>query len=638
MISSSIIDIRCFLLKSQDVKNIIYSLKVNNIEHKPMSLKQYLIQFTFWSLLWIAQNSYAQALSLTLNKSAVTVGDTLTISASVESAAITASQVDVYLSVQLPNGELYYVTDIDAKFAELNHVIPLIRQWFIVTLPEINIISFKIPDGLPNGTYKWYLTFCQTGQDVTQPANWIANASATLTLSGSRYDDYYYDKETGYEYEEAAPMDDGVAMPTAAGSSRPATSEDVVYPAAPPMDEGIATDTTSDFIDEPEVISSPGEANFQSGTLTAGDLDDNLNFAAFKEYLSQQLQNDSTSILPVVTVSDRIQLRVVDENAQGVGNAQIQITPSQSQSSVFTGFTATNGDFYLFPQFDLGKLKETSLQLAISPPQDATGSPVTIGLTTTIDITKQSADQVITLTLPQVKATLPHALDIMLVIDTTGSMSDELSYLATEFHDIVSSVTAQHPNIDMRFGLTVYRDEGDMYVVKPFDFVSSINQMQNQLGQQSSGGGGDYPEAMEQAMQEALQAQWRKGNVARLLFLVADAPPHDENLSTMLEQVRSAKQMGIKIYPLAASGVADVAEYIMRVAGIITQGRYLFLTDDSGVGGSHATPSSRCYIVTRLDQLISRVIASELAGQRIEPSETEIIRTVGQYHQGYCTQ
>jgi hypothetical protein len=102
----------------------------------------------------------------------------------------------------------------------------------------------------------------------------------------------------------------------------------------------------------------------------------------------------------------------------------------------------------------------------------------------------------------------------------------------------------------------------------------------------------------------------------------------------MLTQIQNAKQAGITIYPLAASGVAEVAEYIMRIASMITQGRYLFLTDDSGVGGSHATPNSRCYVVTRLDQLISRVIASELAGQRIEP--TDIIRTVGQYDQGRC--
>ncbi len=587
-----------------------------------MLFKKYLIYFTFWSLLWITQ--YAQALSLTLNKNVVTVGDILTISASIESTTITVDQVDVYLSVQLPNGELYYLADLNAKFGDLNFVTPLVTQWSIVTLSDVEIVSFEIPAHLPNGTYKWHLTLCQVDQDVTQPANWIASASASLTFSSGAYE--------------------------SSTAGRPAVAElKSTYPAMLPPPASIATDDSTvgkisaDYAWEEEMIDEPmsipvyeGETNnLQSGTLTAGNLDDNLNFTAFQDYLNQQLQADHAAILPIINLSDRVTLHVVDENGQGVGNAQVQITPPQSQSATTVGLTATNGDFYLFPQFNLGKQSNTTLQLTIAPPQDAMSSPST-AVMTTIDMAKINPDQAITLTLPQTIATLSSELDVMLVIDTTGSMGDELTYIATEFRDIIGTVVSKHPHIAMRFGLTVYRDEGDAYVVQGFDFTESINIMQNQLGKQSATGGGDYPEAMEQAMQTALQAQWRQGNVARLLFLIADAPPHDENLSDMLVQIQQAKQAGIRVYPLAASGVADVAEYIMRIASTVTQGQYLFLTDDSGVGGGHATPSSRCYVVTRLDQLISRMIASELAGQRIEPAQTEIIRTVGQYDQGRC--
>jgi hypothetical protein len=160
--------------------------------------------------------------------------------------------------------------------------------------------------------------------------------------------------------------------------------------------------------------------------------------------------------------------------------------------------------------------------------------------------------------------------------------------------------------------------------------------MQIQLSEQQARGGGDYPEAMEQALETALNAQWRDGNVARMLFLVADAPPHDRNFAEMLTQVRIARHKGIRIYPLAASGVGDEAEFLMRNAGVLTQGRYLFLTDDSGVGSSHQEPSVSCYVVTRLDQLMTRVIASELAGQRLEAATTDIIRSVGDYNAGVC--
>ena len=55
---------------------------------------------------------------------------------------------------------------------------------------------------------------------------------------------------------------------------------------------------------------------------------------------------------------------------------------------------------------------------------------------------------------------------------------------------------------------------------------------------------------------------------------------------------------------VAASGVADKAEYAMRAMAAATQSRYLFLTDDSGVGNPHAPPAIDCYLVTRLDALV----------------------------------
>ncbi|ABF52926.1 hypothetical protein [Sphingopyxis alaskensis] len=64
--------------------------------------------------------------------------------------------------------------------------------------------------------------------------------------------------------------------------------------------------------------------------------------------------------------------------------------------------------------------------------------------------------------------------------------------------------------------------------------------------------------------------------------------------------------------------------------------RSRFLTDDSGVGNPHAPPAIDCYLVTRLDTLVRRVIDSQISGRRIEPDENEIIRSVGNYDAGKC--
>lgn len=75
---------------------------------------------------------------------------------------------------------------------------------------------------------------------------------------------------------------------------------------------------------------------------------------------------------------------------------------------------------------------------------------------------------------------------------------------------------------------------------------------------------------------------------------------------------------------------------MMRTMAALTQGRYIFLTDDSGLGDSHAEPDLACYVVSRLDQVIARVLAGIVEGRRIEPGREEIIRTVGTYDRGRC--
>jgi hypothetical protein len=67
-----------------------------------------------------------------------------------------------------------------------------------------------------------------------------------------------------------------------------------------------------------------------------------------------------------------------------------------------------------------------------------------------------------------------------------------------------------------------------------------------------------------------------------------------------------------------------------------TQSRFIFLTDDSGVGNPHAPPAIDCYLVTRLNALVRRVLDSQISGRRVEPRDGEAIRSVGRYDRGKC--
>lgn len=228
-------------------------------------------------------------------------------------------------------------------------------------------------------------------------------------------------------------------------------------------------------------------------------------------------------------------------------------------------------------------------------------------------------------------------LDVSLVIDTTGSMGDEIRYLQSEFLALSSAIEEKYPNAQQRWSLVVYRDMGDTYVTRSFDFSDDLMAFRDKLSKQSAGGGGDFPEAPDAALAEMAKLSWRvEDDVARLAFLVADAPHHNENAEQMLDAIRAAREIGVHLYPVASSGVDELTEVSFRSAAQLTGGRYLFLTDDSGVGGAHKEPTIPCYFVTKLDKAILRMVNIELSGVYVEPTEEDVIRTGGNPEDGSC--
>jgi len=99
----------------------------------------------------------------------------------------------------------------------------------------------------------------------------------------------------------------------------------------------------------------------------------------------------------------------------------------------------------------------------------------------------------------------------------------------------------------------------------------------------------------------------------------------------------AAVAKGIHVYPVAASGIDDLAEFTMRTAAEVTGGRYLFLTNDSGIGGSHAEPHIPCYYVTTLESAMRRMVATEVMGVYMPPAPSDILRTGGDPQNQQCT-
>jgi len=354
-----------------------------------------------------------------------------------------------------------------------------------------------------------------------------------------------------------------------------------------------------------------------AGRLTAGAWDDNLNFDFFLQYqLKQTLPG-----VPVVPVRDRLVVLVQDSAARLVPGATVIVSSNERElGRVQTG---TDGRALVFPAW-LGAAPEAPLTITARS-GDGQGA-----------VTARVGDATATVSVTSAKPAL-EGLDVAIVIDTTGSMGDEISYLQAETVAISDAVRAAHPELSQRWALVAYRDVGDAYVTRPVDFTADLKRYQGSLAGLSAAGGNDYPEAPELALADTARLGWRPGAVAKVAFWIADAPHHREHAANMVAAIQNVRAQGVHVYPVAASSADDLTEFTMRVAALVTGGRYLFLTDDSGIGNDHKEPLIPCYLVTTLQKAMLRMLSMEITGTRLDPAATDILRTGGNPHDGRCT-
>lgn len=352
--------------------------------------------------------------------------------------------------------------------------------------------------------------------------------------------------------------------------------------------------------------------------LTAGTFDDTLNPATLHAFATSMLNLEGGQTIASALVGPLTVVRVVD--GRGAPLADVGVTIEGQRNHAKTLRSGTDGRVVIMSAWDLrGETGDTFVITA-----GGEHAVVQIGSQETRLVVRDRTAQPV------------RSLDLALVIDATGSMGDEIEYLKAEIANIAHEVARTYPGVDQRYALVVYRDEGDQYVTRHFNFTHNLGRFTKQLGRQQADGGGDYPEAMDAAMLDAAALSWRDRG-SRMLFLVADAPPHAEAMAATLNTAEELRGQGVAMYPIAASGVAESAELVMRAAAAMSGGEYIFLTDDSGVGNTHAEPHIPCYSVQTLRNSMLRAIASELAGERIEADPQRTIRQVGSSQGGVCT-
>lgn len=120
------------------------------------------------------------------------------------------------------------------------------------------------------------------------------------------------------------------------------------------------------------------------------------------------------------------------------------------------------------------------------------------------------------------------AVDAVFVLDTTGSMGGLIQSAKDKIWAIANTLAGAKPSPKLRIGLVAYRDRGDDYVTKRFELSEDLDAIYKELVAFQAQGGGDSPESVNQALNEAVtKFDWSKeSSTYRVIFLVGDCPPH----------------------------------------------------------------------------------------------------------------
>lgn len=193
----------------------------------------------------------------------------------------------------------------------------------------------------------------------------------------------------------------------------------------------------------------------------------------------------------------------------------------------------------------------------------------------------------------------PHSLttqqspvvEVVFVLDTTGSMSGLIDTAKEKIWSIASTMASAQPTPEIRIGLVGYRDRGDAYVTKFVDLSDDLDSVYATLMQFEAGGGGDSPESVNQALYEAVNnMSWSdRAQAYQVVFLVGDAPPHmDYNEIRYPEIVASANARGIVVNTIQCGGLPTTVEPWTAIASL-GQGTFFQVEQDGGAV-AYATP------------------------------------------------
>ncbi len=163
------------------------------------------------------------------------------------------------------------------------------------------------------------------------------------------------------------------------------------------------------------------------------------------------------------------------------------------------------------------------------------------------------------------KVSLKPGQDIAFVIDTTGSMWDDIGAVKAQSSAIINAIfDGVNGALDSRIAIVGYNDPSTNTFLS-FTDQPKIDDRKtaaiNAINSITVGGGGDFPEMVNSGLLQALNGgagEWREEASARRIILFGDAPPKDADLRAQVLQLAADVEVDIAGAAASFAIVSDI--------------------------------------------------------------------------------
>jgi Mg-chelatase subunit ChlD len=184
-------------------------------------------------------------------------------------------------------------------------------------------------------------------------------------------------------------------------------------------------------------------------------------------------------------------------------------------------------------------------------------------------------------------------VEVVFCLDTTGSMGGLIEGAKAKIWAICNQIASGKPTPELKVGLVAYRDRGDAYITKVFELTDDLDTVHGHLKEFKAEGGGDAPESVNQALDDAVnKIKWSTDKkTLRIIFLVGDAPPHMDYKDDVKypDTCKKACEKGIIINSIQCGNDGECTRIWKEIA-VKAEGSFVAIPQDGGATVAVATP------------------------------------------------